>query len=392
MVADPGKPIPPIEVSTAKEPTSHKSTTWLAEHRYQFDATCAQCHTVDNPGGKDNSSFCSNSACHATEWVYAGLDAPKVRQLSAPPKVPGTGAPEPDPAPGGSAHRLPDLSRGGQGEAVPREPRQLQDRHVHAVPQAHAARDGRARRSAYRCAHCDACRCTDRSFGCWHCGPSPTAASSAATATPATTTAATATPQATATSASAGGPPAIPHAIDDPVHKDCTLCHGEGKTKPFPANHTAFAVDSCAACHKPAQQPAAGDAATAVPTATVAAVATTATTAPTIAAATPTPAAASAHRSHVAATAAAASAVQGDPARVGGPRQLPDVPQPGRRREACAEGSCGANERAVPGLSQTGELKRLVARKGPQKRQPAPHRGAGCRLTRMRHRCYLATW
>ncbi len=119
LVANPGKPIPPIEVSAAKEPTTHKSTTWLAEHRYQFDATCAQCHTVDNPGGKDNSSFCSNSACHATEWVHAGLDAPKVRQLSAPPKVPGTGAPKPIPHPVGQRTDCLTVSCGGQGEAVP---------------------------------------------------------------------------------------------------------------------------------------------------------------------------------------------------------------------------------------------------------------------------------
>ena len=59
------------------EPETHHSTTWLAEHRYKFDATCASCHTVDNPGGSDNSSFCSNSACHATEWKYAGLNAPR---------------------------------------------------------------------------------------------------------------------------------------------------------------------------------------------------------------------------------------------------------------------------------------------------------------------------
>ena len=119
----------------------------------------------------------------------------------------------------------------------------------------------------------------------------PTAAPIAATPAPTAAVEATQVPQATATSTAAGGPPAIPHAIDDPVHKDCTLCHGEGKTKPFPANHSSFAVDSCTACHKPSQQSAAGGAATAEPTATVA---VAATTAPTAAAATPTTAAADA--------------------------------------------------------------------------------------------------
>jgi len=272
QVADPGKPIPPIALSTAKEPATHKSTTWLAEHRYKFDATCAQCHTVDNPGGKDNSSFCSNSACHANKWVYAGLDAPKVRQLSAPPKVPGTGAPNAIPHPVGQ--RTDCLACHAAGKVRP-------------FPENHAS---------FKIDMCTQChKPTLQEPAAPAAAPPATAAPSAtrpavATAAAAPTAAATAAPQATATSASAGGPPTVPHAVDDPVHKDCTLCHGQGKMKPFPANHTAFAVDSCTGCHKPAQQPAAGGAATAAPTATVAAAATTApTTAATPTAATAAP-------------------------------------------------------------------------------------------------------
>ena len=99
QVAGPGQPLPPIQQPSVAEPDSHHSTTWLAEHRYKFDATCESCHTVDNPGGSDNSSFCSNSACHATEWKYAGLNAPQVRELSAPPKVPSSGVANPIPHP-----------------------------------------------------------------------------------------------------------------------------------------------------------------------------------------------------------------------------------------------------------------------------------------------------
>ena len=262
QVADPGKPIPPIALSTAKEPATHKSTTWLAEHRYKFDATCAQCHTVDNPGGKDNSSFCSNSACHANKWVYAGLDAPKVRQLSAPPKVPGTGAPNAIPHPVGQ--RTDCLACHAAGKVRP-------------FPENHAS---------FKIDMCTQCHKPTLQEPAAPSATRPAVATAAA----APTAAATAAPQATATSASAGGPPTVPHAVDDPVHKDCTLCHGQGKMKPFPANHTAFAVDSCTGCHKPAQQPAAGGAATAAPTATVAAAATTApTTAATPTAATAAP-------------------------------------------------------------------------------------------------------
>ena len=59
-------------------------------------------------------------------------------------------------------------------------------------------------------------------------------------------TASAATPE-----ASASGTKAIPHPIEGDAYRDCTTCHGAGKLKPFPANHTSFATDSCTTCHKP---------------------------------------------------------------------------------------------------------------------------------------------
>jgi mono/diheme cytochrome c family protein len=50
-------------------------------HHDAFDDTCANCHTTENAGGTDNSSFCSNSACHGNVWNYAGFDAPALRQI-----------------------------------------------------------------------------------------------------------------------------------------------------------------------------------------------------------------------------------------------------------------------------------------------------------------------
>jgi cytochrome b subunit of formate dehydrogenase len=47
------------------------------------------------------------------------------------------------------------------------------------------------------------------------------------------------------------GPKPIPHSIEAAPYKNCVNCHGMGKIKPFPENHAAFAVESCAACHKP---------------------------------------------------------------------------------------------------------------------------------------------
>ncbi len=107
---------------------------------------------MDNPGGSDNSSFCSNSACHGTQWKYVGLNAPKIRQLITPPKVPSSGVPN-----------------------------------------------------------------------------------------------------------------AIPHPIG--ARTDCTLCHGIGKIRPYPDNHTSFKPEMCSGCHKPTVQEAAPAVATPAPTA-----------------------------------------------------------------------------------------------------------------------------
>jgi len=70
-----------MPLGEAFEPVSHIDTNWIAKHRYAFDSTCQGCHDVSNPGGTDDSSFCANSACHATEWKFAGLNATKILDL-----------------------------------------------------------------------------------------------------------------------------------------------------------------------------------------------------------------------------------------------------------------------------------------------------------------------
>jgi cytochrome c5 len=72
-----------IEVGRGPEPESHLNSNWITLHRDVFDPTCENCHTTGNPGGTDNSSFCSNSACHGSAWEYAGFDAPGLRDILA---------------------------------------------------------------------------------------------------------------------------------------------------------------------------------------------------------------------------------------------------------------------------------------------------------------------
>ena len=70
-----------IEISRGPEPANHLNPNWITLHRDVFDETCTNCHTTDNPGGTDNSSFCANSACHGNAWEYAGFDAPALREI-----------------------------------------------------------------------------------------------------------------------------------------------------------------------------------------------------------------------------------------------------------------------------------------------------------------------
>ncbi len=80
LVVGPGLSAQPINIVKPDEPESHRDPMWIAKHRFEFDHSCAGCHNVTNAGGTDNSSFCANSACHATEWRFAGLNAPAVRE------------------------------------------------------------------------------------------------------------------------------------------------------------------------------------------------------------------------------------------------------------------------------------------------------------------------
>ncbi len=88
-----------IEINRGQEPQSHLNSNWIGQHRDAMDSTCANCHDTKNPGGTDNSSFCSNSACHGNKWTFAGLDAPGLREILVK-QLPPTPTPAPLPAGG----------------------------------------------------------------------------------------------------------------------------------------------------------------------------------------------------------------------------------------------------------------------------------------------------
>jgi len=196
-VAAPGQVLQPISaVQPANEPDTHRSTTWLAEHRGKFDETCDDCHTVDSAGGSDNVSFCSNAACHATEWRYAGLNAPQIRELFAAPSIPSTGKPNPIPHPVSTTTDC-DLCHGADK--------------VRPFPENHAGFP------SAMCAGCHPPALKEQGET-----PAPFVA------------------------------PTIPHQLEGVA--ECQMCHALDGMKPFPENHTAFTVDVCTNCHKLASE------------------------------------------------------------------------------------------------------------------------------------------
>ena len=70
-----------IEINRGPEPGSHLNANWISLHHDAFDSTCSNCHTTKDPGGTSNTSFCSNSACHGTDFKYAGFNAPSLRTI-----------------------------------------------------------------------------------------------------------------------------------------------------------------------------------------------------------------------------------------------------------------------------------------------------------------------
>lgn len=81
VVAGPQDFVANIEVSRGIEPSSHKDTNWITMHHEIIDNTCENCHTMGDPGGASNTSFCSNSGCHGQAWEFAGFNAPRLREI-----------------------------------------------------------------------------------------------------------------------------------------------------------------------------------------------------------------------------------------------------------------------------------------------------------------------
>jgi hypothetical protein len=65
---------PAVPLAYIQEPASHLETNFMADHRFEANGDCVQCHG-EIQFGADDSSFCANSACHGRSWPEVELDA-----------------------------------------------------------------------------------------------------------------------------------------------------------------------------------------------------------------------------------------------------------------------------------------------------------------------------
>jgi nitrate/TMAO reductase-like tetraheme cytochrome c subunit len=193
-IVSPDGPPPVIALAGDNEPESHLDSNWMARHRFEFDLTCAECHDVSNPGGTDDSSFCSNSGCHATEWEFVGLDAPGIREIVAPPRVPGDGQPRRIPHPAGERTDC-TICHGDVDSVIP-------------TPENHAGFD------QTMCTMCHEPADTDVH------GDMPAVMI-----------------------------PGIIHQVEN-FEDQCVVCHEAGSFSPYPENHAAWQEDTCLFCHQ----------------------------------------------------------------------------------------------------------------------------------------------
>ncbi len=69
-----GERPPQVPLSYIQEPSSHLASNFIADHRFQADDSCTECHG-EVQFGADDSSFCANSSCHGRAWPEVNLDA-----------------------------------------------------------------------------------------------------------------------------------------------------------------------------------------------------------------------------------------------------------------------------------------------------------------------------
>jgi hypothetical protein len=80
VTVDPGDSPATVPAGALHEPASHLEANFIADHRFQANDVCVECHG-EITFGSDDSSFCADSACHGEAWPSVDLNATQSHRI-----------------------------------------------------------------------------------------------------------------------------------------------------------------------------------------------------------------------------------------------------------------------------------------------------------------------
>jgi hypothetical protein len=240
---------PQMPVATLQEPASHLATNFMADHRFQANGSCEPCHGKI-AFGKDDSSFCANSACHGQKWPSVGLDAAFPHPIKLEGKHATTlchncheGVKKPE-YKCANCHQPPSPTHYGTSCGDCHNPTGWKESAAAFAEAPQIPHPIEGRENCLLChdpaGQIKPAPATHKSFTVQQCASCHKPTTSEPTKGPEPTK----SPEST--------PPQIPHPLEG--RDNCLLCHDPaGQVKPAPATHKSFTIQQCVSCHKPKQ-------------------------------------------------------------------------------------------------------------------------------------------
>ena len=80
QTVDAGDEPPSVPFVALQQPASHLESNFIRDHRLLANDACVECHG-ELSFGRDDSSFCANSACHGQTWPLVDLDSASIHPI-----------------------------------------------------------------------------------------------------------------------------------------------------------------------------------------------------------------------------------------------------------------------------------------------------------------------
>jgi hypothetical protein len=244
QTVDAGEEPPSVPFVALQQPASHMESNFVRDHRLLANDACVECHG-ELKFGRDDSSFCANSACHGQTWPLVDLDSASIHPI----RLEGKHAEV-------TCHSCHDGVQDIEYECAnchepleqPHYGNECQDCHTPGGFELASSIDFdhltalAGKHQPLGCGSChDGNKRLDSECATCHLPPEDHMAGACDTCH---------TPDGWAESAlfAVSGGPSIPHVA--PAGLDCLACHDPaGQNWPTPPSHTSHRSEQCALCH-----------------------------------------------------------------------------------------------------------------------------------------------